>query len=319
MLQHWIFFWQGKSCPGTSVFAWRKELAQEIFSNLEESTGVKPYIFDVYQGREPDFFLNLFDGFFFVYKDKWLAKPHQEEKSGVKSSRMFQVRGTNNCAVSCAFEVDFSMKPLNASDSFVLFAEQNGSRNLYYWLNGDISLSQNASVLNIVGALNSALAPLNVSNASFEQVCKVIKPKFKQVSAYQIMIQSWPTTSKLRLFDCCLLGSGRFTAYEWFNFIQDDLVSDDAFVLATDDELFMWVGNFAPEILVNWTEEFAEEYASLQKSKPHITAIKQGAEPLEFTRHFFGWTWESKPQFEDPYQERYNRLSELGVIGRVLD
>ncbi|RDD41233.1 Protein flightless-1-like protein [Trichoplax sp. H2] len=78
------------------------------------------------------------------------------------------------------------------------------------------------------------------------------------------------------------------------DFCQNDLVDDDAFILDTGHEVFVWVGNQASEIEIKLSLKSAQLYLQHLRDRNAVPArklllAKKGKEPHRFTRCFHGW------------------------------
>jgi len=104
--------------------------------------------------------------------------------------------------------------------------------------------------------------------------------------------ESQPPILKPRLFHCKVSPvSGKFRAYQIFNFEQDDMVEDDVMILDSGDEVYVWLGNDSDEQERVESLKLAKNYIDTDPTDRNSTntlifTINQGEEP-EFFRQFF--------------------------------
>nr|ABK93411.1 unknown [Populus trichocarpa] len=97
------------------------------------------------------------------------------------------------------------------------------------------------------------------------------------------------------LFSCIFL-KGNLKVSEIYNFTQDDLMTEDIFILDTHSEIFVWVGQQVDSKsklqALSIGEKFLEHDFLLKKSSGEtpIYIVMEGSEPTFFTRFF---TWDS--------------------------
>ncbi|CAN7129426.1 unnamed protein product [Brassica rapa subsp. narinosa] len=95
---------------------------------------------------------------------------------------------------------------------------------------------------------------------------------------------------------------------EIYNFTQDDLMTEDIFIVDCHSEIFVWVGQeVVPKnklLALTIGEKFIEKDYLLEKLSPEapIYVIMEGGEPSFFTRFFTSWdsSKSSKPKRRTP-------------------
>jgi len=95
-----------------------------------------------------------------------------------------------------------------------------------------------------------------------------------------------------RLFQCSE-ASGLFTVDEVWPFEQEDLSSDDAFILDGITRTYVWGGRISTQRERKMTMLTCIAYAS-EAGDENPIYIKEGEEPMEFVAHFHGWQWTPK-------------------------
>jgi hypothetical protein len=118
-----------------------------------------------------------------------------------------------------------------------------------------------------------------------------------------------------RLFHCSA-NSGQFFIEEIFNYVQDDLISDDVMILDCFAEVFCWVGHDASKEEKDTALKTALEYIDRapdgrSKDTP-VFRVEQGNEPPNFTCHFLGWDPKKAADFSDPYAKKLKELQSKG-------
>merc|ERR1712150_436412 len=81
--------------------------------------------------------------------------------------------------------------------------------------------------------------------------------------------------------------SGKFRAYQIFNFEQDDMVEDDVMILDSGDEVYVWLGNESDENERVESLKLAKNYIDTDPTERNSTntlifMINQGEEPISF-------------------------------------
>ncbi|EPS72001.1 hypothetical protein M569_02755 [Genlisea aurea] len=98
------------------------------------------------------------------------------------------------------------------------------------------------------------------------------------------------------LFSCSLSDNGICNVTEVYNFDQDDLMTEDVFILDCCSEIYVWVGQQVEADTklnaLSLGEKFVRTDVLLQKLSPltPIHVVMEGSEPAFFTRFF---TWDS--------------------------
>jgi villin 1/advillin len=132
-LKHWVFFWQGKQCPKLSIITWKMELSKEICEMLSQGTGVQPVTFIVQQGREPDYFLQLFPDHIVVFKD---------EIGSI--TQLFHIKSYDS-KNAIALQVECSAASLNSGDAFLLITNSI----VYSWMGMFCSKPEQTTALEV--------------------------------------------------------------------------------------------------------------------------------------------------------------------------
>ncbi|RLN96757.1 hypothetical protein BBJ28_00009702, partial [Nothophytophthora sp. Chile5] len=127
---------------------------------------------------------------------------------------------------------------------------------------------------------------------------------------------SYEAPHEPRLFQCSN-AYGYFDAHEIVNFAQDDLNTDDVFLLDTYTTLYVWIGCGANELERRESMALADKYLAVAKSDGRedgtpVVTVHCGHEPPMFTGNFLAWDSAlfSQNEFLDPYEARLKKLKE---------
>ena len=115
------------------------------------------------------------------------------------------------------------------------------------------------------------------------------------------------TTRRLPRLYQCGVGTGVFDVEEIVHYCQDDLMSDDVYILDSGEDIFVWVGRKATKREKKMAMEvsllYLEKIPNLERRnsfvrKQHredegegigVFLVDDGEEPLYFTSLFHGW------------------------------
>lgn len=291
--QNWIFFWEGKKCPKLAIITWKLELSADLQEMLEFTYGISPITFFIRERQEPDFFLELFPEDMIIFKERGGEESMEQQ--------MFQLRKKGSKAV--ALEVDCIVQSLNDRDIFVI----RNHKILWVWI-GQYSASENQEIgfrigQKLAGERDVRLLT-SLTQSSDMEFCELLQLDSTNIAHISSSPPPDNRQAMPRLFQCSV-ATGKFGATEIFNFDQDDLISDDVMLMDAYNELYVWIGASARSEERTMTLELAREYILLvpddrPKDCP-IIEIREGSEPLEFTRHFHGWDHFRK-KFQDPFK-----------------
>jgi hypothetical protein len=331
-VQHWVFFWQGRECPKISVITWKMELENEICGMLENSTGVRPFTFEILQGKEPSFFLDLFGGHITVCAKRLpsslsgdISDAEEEEKPDESyHKKLYHIKDHvyQGKSSQMVLEVEPSALSINPGDSFVLTTEDD----IIVWLGAWCNDIERASALELAQKIKTETQNVEVIDRRKERAVSPLETKFwshlsgelAELSGFeenQVLYTALP-----KLFQCSV-AEGFFKVSPIDRFHQEDLNSDDVMMLDVVETVYLWIGKFSRKDELMNSRAFANEYVSnAQDRNPGQVMIKEiheDNEPWEFTQHFHGWQ-RSRKLFVDPYQKNIEVLESLGVMGRVL-
>ncbi|GMF27055.1 unnamed protein product [Phytophthora lilii] len=301
-----IYFWQGRSSTTDE-----KAAAAILATFLDDSLGGSPVQVRVVQGKEPAHFRALFKGTMIVHaggKASAFTNRDDEDSYDTDGVSLYQVRGTN-AENTLAAQVDEKTSSLTSGDCFVLVTPSK----VYEWQGTGSSPAEREIASKIASILkkNREIEVVEEGSES-DDFWEFLGGK----GEYAKTKSSFEAPHEPRLFQCSN-AYGYFDAREIVNFAQDDLNTDDVFILDTYTTLYVWIGAGANEPERREAMALAEKYLAVAKSDGRgegtpIVAVHCNNEPLMFTSHFLAWDDEffTKNEFLDPYKARLQKLKE---------
>jgi len=238
----------------------------------------------VVQNKEPDHMLSLFKGTFLIRtggKGSGFKNVGQKDTED-GAQNLFHVRGTSPVNTK-ATQVPFAASSLNSNDCFIV----ENSRSLYLWHGKHANADERDTARKIAERLTKGRT-IDVALESQEK--KEFWETLGGKEGYAYSEKREEVAKDPRLF-VCSNASGNFTVEEVFDFVQEDLVEDDVFMLDTFDQIFLWIGQGANAEEKKRSLETAIAYLKGDPSgrSPETTPIltvKQGFEPPMFTSQF---------------------------------
>ncbi|RMX63734.1 hypothetical protein DD238_006349 [Peronospora effusa] len=299
-----IYFWQGRSSTTD------EKAASAILSTfLDDSLGGAPVQVRVTQGKEPAHFRALFNGRMIVHaggKASAFANRDDEDSYDTDGVLLYQVKGTS-AKNTMAVQVDEKASNLNSGDCFVLVTPSM----VYEWQGAGSSSAEREIASKIASILKKSRETEVVEEGS---EAKEFWDFLGGKGEYATSKLSFETPHDPRLFQCSN-SYGYFDAREIVNFAQDDLNTDDVFILDTFTTLYVWIGAGANESERREAMSLAEKYLAVVQSDGRgkgtsIVAVHCNSEPLMFTSNFLAWDNEffTKSEFLDPYEARLKKL-----------
>ncbi|KAL0232698.1 hypothetical protein GEMRC1_011445 [Eukaryota sp. GEM-RC1] len=297
-LTEFIYYYQGRNSS-------RDETTASAFLAVsldDERSGTATQV-RVCQNKEPAHFINIWDGKMIVRLGDWDTP--EEEREPVA---LYHVRGTTEFDTR-AVQVPTTSKNLNSGDSFVVDDTVNGK--VFVWMGSGCNDSEQDIALKVADVFAEGKQKIVIKEEEEPgEFWDCLGGKEEYASGKDLELQG---DFEPRLFHCSdALGAWRIE--EVHNFSQDDLLSDDAYVMDTFHTVFVWVGSGANENEAKKSFESAQKYIECvddgrDPGTPIIT-VEQGKEPSLFTCHFIGWQEKTLEEFEDPYEARKAKMRE---------
>ncbi|XP_042444241.1 villin-5-like isoform X2 [Zingiber officinale] len=244
------------------------------------------------EGKEPLFFFCIFQSFMSFkgglssgYKNFVAENEIPDETYSKDGIALFRVQGSGPENMQ-AIQVEPVASSLNSSYCYILHSEDT----VFTWSGGlSISVDQELAerLLDLIKP-NMPAKPQKEGTES-EQFWSILGGK----SEYPSQKMSKEQENDPHLFSCTF-SKGTLKVTEIFNFAQDDLLTEDIFILDCRSDIFVWVGQQVDSKTrmqaVNIGEKFIEQDYLLQNISPEtpLYIIMEGSEPQFFTR-FFSW------------------------------
>ncbi|PKI53561.1 hypothetical protein CRG98_026011 [Punica granatum] len=251
----------------------------------------------IYEGKEPIQFFAIFQSFITFkgglsdgYKSYVAEKEIPDETYKEDGNALFRIQGTGPDNMQ-AIQVEAVASSLNSSYCYILHA----GATVFTW-SGNLTTSEDQELLE---------RQLDVIKPNVQ--CKTQKEGAESEHFWELLggKSEYPSQKIARdaesdphLFSCTFSKgiSSFFLVTEIYNFTQDDLMTEDIFILDCHTEIFVWVGQQVDSKLrahaLTIGEKFLERdflLENLSREAP-IYVVSEGSEPPFFTRFF---TWDS--------------------------
>lgn len=272
-----------------------RTVAISLASKMVESMKMQPVQARIFEGMEPIQFLSIFQSFIVFkgglssgYKNSLVEKELQDdtytEEDGIA---LFRVQGSGPDNMQ-AIQVEPVASSLNSSYCYILKSDS-----IVFTWSGSLTTPED---LDLAERQLDMIKP-NVQSrpqkdgAEIEQFWELLGGK-REYSRQKI---AKVAESDLHLFSCTFFRD-QLKVTEIFNFTQDDLMTEDTFILDCHSTIFVWTGQQVErksriEALII-AEKFLEHDFLLERlsQETPIFIVMEGSEPTFFTRFF---TWDS--------------------------
>ncbi|XP_031123965.1 villin-3 [Ipomoea triloba] len=282
---YYLCWWIGKDSVEED-----QKMASRLATTMCNSLKGRPILGRIFQGKEPPQFVAIFQpmvvlkgGLSSGYKNYISDKGLNDETYTADSVALIRISGTsehNNKAV----QVDAVATSLNSNECFLA---QSGS-SLFTWHGNQSTYEQQQLASKIAEFLKPGVAAKHTKEGT-------------ESSAFWFAIggkQSY-TSKKVapeavrdpHLFTYSI-NKGKFEVEEVYNFSQDDLLTEDALVLDTNAEVFVWVGQSTDPNEKKNAFEIGQKYIQMAtcleglSSNAPLYKVTEGNEPCFFTTYF---------------------------------
>ncbi|KAI3446627.1 hypothetical protein Pfo_003292 [Paulownia fortunei] len=285
--EHLLGTWFGKNSVEEDRVA-----ATSQASKMVESLKFLPTQARIYEGNEPIQFFAIFQSFIVFkgglskgYKNYIAEKELPDDTYSEDGLALFRVQGSGPDNMQ-AIQVDPVASSLNSSYCYIL---HSGS-SVFTW-SGNLTTSEAQEVverqLDLIKP--NMQSKLQKEGAESEQFWDLLGGK----SEYPSQKIARQAESDPHLFSCTLT-KGDLKVMEVYNFDQDDLMTEDIFILDCHSDIYVWVGQQVESKnkmnALNIGEKFLERdflHEKLSLQAP-VYIVMEGSEPTFFTR-FFSW------------------------------
>ena len=294
-----IYFWLGRHSSEDEIGT----------AALKAAELGAPVLVRVTQNKEPLHMLRLFQGKFVVHQGGHPSSFHNVSKKVTVSdgTGLYHIQGTNEFDTR-AVQVEKTAAHLNSSDAFVLCEKDK----VLVWFGKHASEDEKEDARRIAKVLCGKRTFNEVEEGSeTDEFWAELGGKCE----YPEGAPKEDEATAARLFHCSN-ASGAFEVEEIHDFSQDDLQTDDVYILDVWSQLFAWVGNEANEMEKRGVMDLCAAYMkSSNREGIPIIQLSAGAEPPTFTCHFLGWETFEEKTFEDPYEAKMKTLKNKGSVG----
>ncbi|GLT97473.1 hypothetical protein SLE2022_150350 [Rubroshorea leprosula] len=268
--------------------------AISLASKMVESTKFLATQAHIYEGSEPIQFYSIVQSFIVFkgglsdgYKNSIAVKEIPDETYNEDGVALFRIQGSGPDNMQ-AIQVEAVASSLNSSYCYIL---HSGST-VFSWT-GNLTTTEDQELverqLDLIKP-NSQSRPQKEGSES-EQFWELLGGK----AEYPSQKIARDAESDPHLFSCTL-SKGNLKVTEIYNFTQDDLMTEDIFILDCHSDIFVWVGQQVDTKkklqALTIGEKFLEHDFLLEKlsHETPMYIVMEGSEPPFFTRFF---TWDS--------------------------
>ncbi|XP_038707097.1 villin-1 [Tripterygium wilfordii] len=259
---------------------------------IVDATKGDPVVAQVTEGREPLLFFSIFQALIIFkgvlstqYKKFIAEKGVEDDTYDGKKTALFRVQGKNLESMQ-AIQVDQVSSSLNSSYCYIL---QTGTC-IFTWI-GSLSSTKDHELLDrMLELINPTWQPMSVREGSEpDTFWNALGGKTEYPREKEMKEQMEDPHLFLLVFT-----DGDFKVKEVYNFNQDDLTTEDAFILDCHREIYVWIGHHSnvksKQQALSLGSKFLEADIWLERSSSEIPiyVVTEGQEPQIFTR-FFEW------------------------------
>ncbi|KAK1268696.1 Villin-4 [Acorus gramineus] len=287
--EHLVGIWSGKQ----SVEEERAS-ALSLAGKMVESLKSQAVQARFYEGKEPIQFFSIFQSFIIFkggvstgYKKYIADNSIDDETYSEDGVALFRIQGSGPDNMQ-AIQVELAATSLNSSYCYIL----HSGATVFTW-SGSLTTTVDQDLIERQLDLikpNLQSKPQKEGSEN-EQFWNLLNGKCE----YSSQRIAKDPESDPHLFSCSF-SKGNLKVTEIFNFSQDDLMTEDIFILDCRSEIFVWVGQQVESKYriqaLNVGEKFLEHDFLLEKlsRETPIYVVMEGSEPTFFTRFF---TWDS--------------------------
>lgn len=290
--------------------------AISLASKMVESLKFLPAQARIYEGNEPIQFFSIFQSFIVFkgglstgYKNYIAEKELPDETYSENGIALFRVQGSGPDNMQ-AIQVEPVASSLNSSYCYIL---QNDS-SIFTW-SGNLTSSDDQELverqLDLIKP--NVQSKTQKEGSESEQFWDLLGGK----SEYPSQKIGREAESDPHLFSC-IFSKGNLKVTEIYNFTQDDLMTEDIFILDCHSEIFVWVGqqvdtkNKMHALTIG--EKFLENDFMLEKlsHEAPIFIVMEGSEPPFFTR-FFAWDSAKSAMHGNSFQRKLSIVKRGGT------
>ncbi|CAH2058478.1 unnamed protein product [Thlaspi arvense] len=267
-----------------------QDTAVRLANTMSNALKGRPVQGRIYEGKEPPQFVALFQpmvvlkgGLSSGYKNSVEEKGSPDETYTAESIALIQVSGTGVHS-NKAVQVDSVATSLNSYECFLL---QSGT-SMFLW-HGNQSAHE---LLELAAKVAEFLKPgITLKHAKEGTESSTFWFALGGKQNFTSKKASSETVRDPHLFSFSF-NRGKFQVEEIYNFAQDDLLTEDIYLLDTHAEVFVWVGQCVDpkekQTVFEIGQKYVDRAGSLEGLSPKVPLYKitEGNEPCFFTAYF---------------------------------
>ncbi|XP_042001332.1 villin-4-like [Salvia splendens] len=277
-------------------------------SKMVENMKFFPAQARICEGFEPVQFFAIFQSFIIFkgglsagYKNSLAQKGLQDDTYSEEGVSFFRIQGTGPDNMQ-AIQVDPVCSSLNSSYCYIL----NSGASSLTWLGSSTTTDEQELAERWLDILKPDVQPrFQREGAESEQFWGLIGGKKSEYPKQKI---TRVAEGDPHLFSCTT-SNGDLKVGEVYNFDQDDLMTEDIFIIDCHSDIYVWIGQMVEtknkKNALNLGEKFLERDIlgeKISKQAP-IYIITEGNEPAFFTR-FFNWDSRKCAMHGNSFQRR---------------
>eukprot|EP01114_Cavostelium_apophysatum_P020108 TRINITY_DN6645_c0_g1_i3.p1 TRINITY_DN6645_c0_g1~~TRINITY_DN6645_c0_g1_i3.p1 ORF type:complete len:1198 (-),score=441.24 TRINITY_DN6645_c0_g1_i3:48-3245(-) len=290
-LMSYAYFWEGSESKAQSYIAYKFGFYDLLVNRMKDEGGHPPVQVKVYQGKEPDNFLQIFNR-----KKPTIITRTDFLSGGGGKTAMFRVvsKGTLPHSIVAVQSETADSSRLCSSDTFVVKTTDS----VFVWKGEGSSERERKFGLRVAGRIRENSKVVEVEegkeSSSFWE-CLGGKKEYASSSYLKKKKKKTDGTGYQgpRLFQCSE-GTGIVEVEEISRFDQNDLIDSDVMILDAYYELFVWEGSTASQAEMNIARTVSKDYVEKAKDgRPTLIPIVftgPGREPLAFKCQFPSWS-----------------------------
>jgi len=271
-----------------------RSAAISLADKMIESLKFQAALVRVYEGKEPIEFFPIFQNLV-IYKGgtstgykKFVSENGIDDDTYSENGvALFRVQGSGPENMQ-AIQVDTAASLLNSSYCYIL----HDGDTVFTWIgNLSSSMDQELAERQLDVIKPNLQSRLLKEGSEYDQFWKLLGVKSEYLSQKIVRDQE----SDPHLFSCTF-SKGVLKVREIFNFTQDDLTTEDIFILDCHSCIFIWVGWRVDTKIRAHALSIGEKFIELDILMENLSretplyVITEGSEPQYFTRFF---TWDS--------------------------
>lgn len=242
-----IYLWTGKQCTAETALQ-GEHLAEEYAKHLRN----KVMQVRVYENMEPPHFLQMFKGKLIVFKGKCTDFDPLGSCCVYPNTYLLKIIG-NATHNSKAFQVSSKIVDFTAYDCFII---RTADGNNWIWC-GPSSTGDNREVAKSIGSLIGEYTLIiggNETSEFWKYIPDSVRVKLKNANNNKHIRQDqdfkhaieknfYIDRSKAELYVCSVEATGKIKTKQIVSFTQQDLSSEDIYLLDARLFIYVWVGS----------------------------------------------------------------------------